>query len=350
MNQETHRPRSKAVSFERVDPRILTLFPELVRGLGGEPEALLRRVGCDVGWSNLRSIEISYRQMINLVAFAADELECLDFGMRLGHLQADAITTPLRDVVRNSLTLGEALNHVVKLSYAHSLAAAIWLRRSPSEQTVTVGHDILLENLPDRRQAIEQILLVEYLICVEETGGLARARHVEFRHQPISSPAIYRSHFGCDARFGQASDAIVYYESALTCPILSPDSMVCRSLIADIDAAFAEHTPPLHATVRRVIMHLLASSQCTNVEVASQFGLHTRRLHRGLTREGTTFQKIKNQVRRDFLVYLLDKTDLPIAQISERLGFAEQSAMTRFCKQSLAVSPTERRASARHPR
>lgn len=333
--------------FDRVDPRILWAFPDLVTGLGGDPDGMFRRVGIDPAMANQGRWDLSYRQMVDLVALAATELNCSDLGMRLARLQAGVIQSPLLQVVRNSATLGDALRHVIDHSYAHSLAAAIWLKRCAADETVMVGHDILIEGVPDKRQAIEQILLIEYLTCLDATGGLARARRVDFRHQPVSPPSVYRRHFGCEVWFGQSGDGIVYGEHVLACPIIEPDPSACRRILARIDVAFAEHEPPLGARVLGVVMHLLGSERCTNEGVASELGLHSRTLHRRLRREGTSFQRIKSQVRRDFLLHYLDQTDFPISEISERLGFAEQSAMTRFCRQWLGTSPTKRRAETR---
>lgn len=52
-----------------------------------------------------------------------------------------------------------------------------------------LGHDILLGGLADKRQIIEQVLLMIHLSCRDATGGLLRARRVDFRHQPLSPPA-----------------------------------------------------------------------------------------------------------------------------------------------------------------
>ena len=136
-----------------------------------------------------------------------------------------------------------------------------------------VGHDILIEGVPDRRQAIEQILLIEYLTRLDATAGLARARRVDFRHQPMSAPSVYRANFGSEVRFGQAADAIVYGEQVLASPIVASDPSECRRVIARINGAFAEHEPPLHARVRGLVMHLLSSERCTDPDVAKELGL-----------------------------------------------------------------------------
>ena len=91
----------------------------------------------------------------------------------------------------------------------------------------------------------------------------------------------------------------------------------------------------------------LGTGDCTNERVAHELNLHTRTLHRHLRNEGTSFQQIKDEVRRDLMLYYLVETDADFAWISERLGFAEQSVMTRRCNLWFAMSPTKVRAQAR---
>lgn len=341
--EECHSLGQVQGRFDRVDPHILFSFPELVRELGGDPECLLQRVGVHPVNLQDSSPDIGYRQVVQLVAEAADRLVCPDFGMRLAKRQAGSISSPLQQLFENCATLGHAFEEVVNHSFAHSLAAGIWLKRSPSDETVTMGHDILIDGIGDRRQAIEHILLIEYMTCREATGGLARARRVDFRHQPISAPALYRKYFGCEVRFGQQADAIAYGEQTLALPITAPDPAAFRRVIADIDRAFDEREPPLYAKVRGVVLHWLGIGPCSNIEVAKRLGIHARTMHRQLRQHRMSFQQIKDQVREELLVHYLDQTNLPLSEISERLGFAEQSALSRFCRQRLAVSPRERR-------
>ena len=81
-----------------------------------------------------------------------------------------------------------------------------------------------------------------------------------------------------------------------------------------------------------------------NREVAAELNLHPRTLHRRLAAEGTSFQKIKDEVRRDVMLYYLQQTRLDFTRISERLGFSEQSVMTRRCNRWFSASPTRVRA------
>jgi len=345
---ESHLDREAKIlakgHYDVVDDHILRFFPDLVEDMGGDSRSFLRQVNVDPESFLDGQLDTTYRQMVHLVELAARRLDCGDFGMRLAKLQASEIRSPLVRVMKNSRTFGEALEFAASHSFAHSLAAAIWMRRSRSGGAAMIGHDILLDRLPNRSQAMEQILLVAHLSALEVTGGLVRARKISFRHQPLSSLATYRHYFGCDVRFGQAADAIVYDERDFACPILAADRQAYEAATHFIDTHFPRRLPPLHAHIRGTIMHSLGTAECTAGRVAARLQLHPRSLQRRLEEEGTSFQRLKDEVRSDMMLYHLRQTDLDFARISEKLGFAEQSAMSRYCRKWFSVSPSQLRS------
>jgi AraC-like DNA-binding protein len=333
--------------FDVVHARMLRFFPDLVEKLGGDPQALMRQAGIDAGKLADGQSAATYREVIVLLELAAEELDCPDFGMQLATLQSGRMFGPLGLVMKNSRTFGDALDYVGKHTEAHSLAARIWLKREPDEKGAFSGHDILLDGAPNKSQAMEQILLVGHLAAMEITGGQARARKVHFRHRPVSALKTYRRYFGCEVCFDQNEDGVVFSDRDLAAPIVDPDSRVYELATAFIDAEFASRRPPLRALVRGVIMQFLGADECDNHRVAAELSLHPRTMYRRLTAEGTSFLKIKDEVRRDLMLYYIEYTDLEFTQISERLGFSEQSVMTRSCRRWLGASPGQLRAQRR---
>lgn len=326
--------------YDVVHARILRFFPELVAELGGDLEALAVRTGLSPAIFARGNQSVTYRDLVRVMEAAASGLACSDFGLRLAARQNGAgMFGPLGHVMRNSRTFGDALRYVSEHAYAHSLAARVWLRRLPEEGMVFSGHDILLDGAPHRVQAIEQILLAGHLAAMELTGGRARVRRVHFRHQPVSSPRIYRRYFGCEVRFGEPADGVLFSQSDLACPIAAPDAQAFAEITAYIDKRFTHRRPPFHADVRGVILRMLGTAECSNEQVASALCVHVRTLHRRLREEGTSFQKVKDEVRRDLMLYYLEQTDFDLARISEKLGFAEQSVMSRNCRQWFAMPP-----------
>lgn len=333
--------------FDVVHARVLRFFPDLVAELGGDLQAMLWKAGFGSGALSEVEPAISYRQMVHLLELAATELDCPDFGMRLAKRQSGSMFGPLGFAMRYSRTFGEALDYACKHSYAHSLAVHVWLRHFPSVKHVFVGHDILLDRMPNKGQAIEQMLLLGHLAAMELTGGRAQVRRVHFRHQPVSSLKAYRQAFGCDVHFGQNENGVTFSYEDLACAITDPDAKAYAAVTAFIDREFTRRHPPLHAQARGLIMQRVWTGECSNEHIAADLNLHPRTLHRRLKAEGTSFQQIKDEVRGDIMLYYLQQTDLDFAAISEKLGFAEQSVMTRSCNRWFSVSPTRIRAERR---
>jgi AraC-like DNA-binding protein len=339
--------------FDVVHADILRLFPELVRLLGGDPQGLLLRAGINPGAVSgaaapsdaQQPSRVGYRASVTLLACAAQELSCPDFGLRLAHLQGGAVCGPMSMVMRNSNTLGDALRYVTKHCYAHSLAARVRLEPDPAGRKLFVGHEILLERLPDKRQAVEHLLLLGHLNALQITGGQARVREVHFRHQRLSPLRTYHHYFGCEIRFDQKDDGVIFHDRDLQSPILDPDVHLYRRATTFIDRNFTR-VMPLHARVRGIVLQFISTEDCCKERIAAQLNLHPRTLLRRLKAEGKSFEEIKDEVRRDMALGYLRGTDLPLRRIAEKIGYSEHSVLTRSCSRWFAASPREVRSRA----
>ena len=331
--------------FDLVHADHLRFFPELVAELGGHSQTLLRRVGIDP--MHLPQSRVGYRASVNLLEMAARELHCADFGLRLASLQGGGAVFGLMGVVmKNSNTLGAALRYVAQHCHAHSLAARVRLERDRVGRKLFVGHEILLDRLPNRRQAVEQLLLLGHLNAVEITGGHARVRAVHFRHSRLLPLRTYHRYFGCEIRFDQKEDGVVFHDRDVLCPIVDRDAQLYEQATTFIDRNFTTVTPPVHARVRGVILQFIETEDCSKERVAAVLHLHPRTLLRRLRAEGKSFEEIKDEVRRDMALGYLQGTDLSLRRIAEKIGYSEHSVLTRSCSRWFAASPRELRSRA----
>ncbi|MCT2399913.1 AraC family transcriptional regulator [Novosphingobium mangrovi (ex Huang et al. 2023)] len=336
--------------FERLNAPLLRHFASLVNELGGDLPDLLRRADIDEDTFADGSGSLTYRQAIRLLEIAAEALACPDLGMRLAFRQRGGrMFGPLGQVMRNSRTFGEALKFACDHSNAHSRAARLWLQQVTDEGHVFAGHELLLGNIANRAQAMEQILLIGHLEAMEMTGGYARARRIHFRHEPVAPRETYRRQFGCEVCFGEPVDGMVFSAEDLASPILQQSHRIHQEMVAFIERNFPHQRLPFHAEVRGLIMRRLAQGDCSNSEVARAMNIHHRTLRRRLTQEGSRFQAVKDEVRRDLTLYYLERTALDFRSISEKLGFAEQSIFSRSCRRWFGQSPSKLRQALLEP-
>lgn len=78
--------------------------------------------------------------------------------------------------------------------------------------------------------------------------------------------------------------------------------------------------------------------------VASQLHLTRRTLIRKLRDEGTSFQQIKDRIRRDKAIYLLTSHTFGVGEIAEKVGFSDPAVFARAFKSWTGVSPRKYRS------
>ena len=340
---DDREPRAEA-RFEVVHIETLRYFPELVMELGGDPAPLLRKARIDPFIFDKRGSVLEYRAFVQLLELAATELRRPDFGMRLAMLQgAHKVIGPVGVAMKNSKTVGQALGYCAKHIHAYSLATRVRFEPDRPNHRLFVGLEILLENMPQRSQAVEHGLVLANRNIRDISGEAATARGVLFRHPPVASPEVYRAMFGCEVRFNQRSDAIILNESDLLCEITAADEQIYEMATSYIDTRFPPATPPMHARVRGLVRQLLGGDDCTNERVAAELCMHPRTLQRRLRQEGKAFESIKDDVRRDLALHYLQQTDMPLSRITEKLGYAEASVLSRSCDRWFSTSPLQLR-------
>lgn len=75
--------------------------------------------------------------------------------------------------------------------------------------------------------------------------------------------------------------------------------------------------------------------------VARVINQHPRTLQRRLCAEGVRFEELRDAERRAWVSQLLDQPGLSLSEISNLLGFADQSVLTRACQRWFGASPRQ---------
>jgi AraC-like DNA-binding protein len=73
--------------------------------------------------------------------------------------------------------------------------------------------------------------------------------------------------------------------------------------------------------------------------LAAVLGLSVRTLHRQLREEGTSLQALKDEVRQDQACEWLQRSEMPIKQIAEKVGFLSEKSFIRAFKTWTGQSP-----------
>lgn len=328
--------------FDVVHSDALRFFPELVRELGGDPEALYAEARMHPDVARRGGPLLEYSDFVRLLVLASERLGAPDFGLRLAQSQRGGkVIGPIGVVMKNSSTVGQALGYCAKHIQAYSLATRVRFKPDRSKHILRVSLEVLLDGVFDTRQVMEHALSLANLNIIDISRGAARARQVLLRHEPIMPQQDYRRHFGCEVLFGQETDGFILTENDLLCEIDDPDEQVYEMATNYIDHHYPPSTPPIHARVRALIVRYLGSEDYTHERVAGELCMHPRTLQRRLRAEGMSFESIKDEVRREVALRYLQQSDIPLTRVAQKLGYAETSVLSRSCQRWFEASPQQ---------
>lgn len=97
----------------------------------------------------------------------------------------------------------------------------------------------------------------------------------------------------------------------------------------------------LAASVRPVIAAMLHGGEPTVERIARAYGGSVRSLQRRLFEEGTSYSEQLDLVRRDLALSYLNTENVSLAELSDRLGYSAQSALTRAIRRLTGQTPSQ---------
>lgn len=171
-------------------------------------------------------------------------------------------------------------------------------------------------------------------------AGSFRPVAVELAHRPEGDHAEYERFFEAPVRFGAPETRLVLSRASLATPLATADPNLLPILVRHAEELLARAStrPGLIPQVRRVLCETLRRGEADVEHVASRLGVTPRSLQRRLKDEGTTFQLVRDELRRELAHTYLD-SGLSIAEVSFLLGFSETSAFFRAFKRWTGTTP-----------
>ena len=80
--------------------------------------------------------------------------------------------------------------------------------------------------------------------------------------------------------------------------------------------------------------------------MASELFMSSRTLQRKLEDEGTSYNDVLNETRRELALRYIKEESLPLTEVSFLLGFSDSAAFSRAFKRWQGLSPSEYRGSS----
>lgn len=105
----------------------------------------------------------------------------------------------------------------------------------------------------------------------------------------------------------------------------------------------------LTGEVQALLQKRVQSGFPTADAVAEELHLTRRTLMRRLQQEGSSFQQIKDRIRRDRAIFFLTNRSVAVADIADKVGFSDPAVFARAFKSWTGQSPREYRSNYSRP-
>jgi AraC-like DNA-binding protein len=221
----------------------------------------------------------------------------------------------------------------------YSSAIRIQMENDAGMDRKFMRFEILLDGGMVQRQTVENSLALTHQAILTLSHGAAGGDEIWFTHSRLASLSAYKKFFGVAVCFEMPFNAVFMRNCDLALPIVDNDPQLYQLASSYISLQYPPEEQYLATRVRALIDRLLRVRQCTQDEVADRLCMHPRTLQRKLKAEGTSFEDIKDGVRRDLALQYLSMPTIPFSRVARMLGYSESTVFVRSCQRWFHRSP-----------
>lgn len=235
-------------------------------------------------------------------------------------------------------TVREALELAVRFSAIRTSAIGLALVVEGDTASLVISERVDLGGL--REFVVLALLVGIRQLGIELTGKVPQG----FAECAFPAPSFMPAAID-QVTFDRPAHRLVFAASLLDQKLVSADTVATRLAIEQCERELAStHDGELAARIRAA---LDADPAAGLPEVASKLRLSTRTLKRRLAEQHTTFSAIRDDLRRQRALLLVDNRALSIGEIALKLGYTELPNFTRAFRKWTGVTPIAYRERAR---
>lgn len=314
-------------------------YADLVRSLGGDPEALLGQFHIPADIALQDNAFVPYASAVQLLEASASQLQCADFGLRLAQRQSLEILGPIAVIARNAETIAAAFESISRYIHIHSPAIRLSIDRPGGKGYLRLRFEII-EHMPALTRQAYELSIGNALQILRLLGGNAVCPvAVLFTHPRLAAEQLYRDYFGCRVHFDEDYCGMHLPAWLANQRIDSADAQTRKFATEYLESEAIAGTATLSVQVKQLICTLLPTGQCLIQTVAEHLCMHQRTLQRRLADEGASFDELLDQQRRELAARYLTESGLHLSQITGLLGYAEQSTFNRSFRRWFGMTP-----------
>ncbi|NBD08798.1 AraC family transcriptional regulator [Corallococcus silvisoli] len=328
----------------RVSARIGALIVHAASAAGVAPQALQAATGFDPKSAE----DPDARIPLEVENALWSEAERLSGDAQFGLHAAEGLRPGTFDVldyaIRSAPTVRASLERLARYNRIVHDAAAFTL--SNKGDVMRVEHAFQVAGMAPCRHASEFTLASIIAVGRQLAGVSVRARKVEFIHLEPTSTLEHERLFGVRPSFSARVNALELDHGVLEHPVLAADPSLSQVMERFAELLLASRPVGPESTlsqVRRLLAAALPEGATTLADISARLRMSERSLQRRLAQEGTSFDGLLDDLRRELASRHLADPRIAIAEVAYLLGYSEPSAFHRAFRRWTGMTPSEAR-------
>jgi len=310
------------------------------RDLSQQPA--LERAGINPAVLNKHSQRVHTDQVARLFKTVQETLDDEFMGFTQSNCKVGIFAT-MTELVSRCTNLGELLEKAV--SFYNLISNDIPMRLERSKGNAVLSFEMTNPQLDPENFMTEFWLVIWHRFPSWYIGQPIRLKETHFSFSAPTHRSELQIMFPAQLHFNSSANRLIFDEHYLDKPLVRTDQELAQfvqNAPADI-MTIPGFDNTLEAQIERIISqrhpdHLVFMPIH---QLAAELGISSQTLHRRLVESATSYQKIKDNLRREVAINKLVNEGLTVERVAEIVGFTESRSFTRAFKHWTGLTPRE---------
>jgi AraC-like DNA-binding protein len=302
----------------------------------------LERAGINPTVMNNSSQRVHTDQVARLFKTVQETLDDEFMGFTQTHCKVGLFAT-MAELVSHCSTLGELLNKAI--SFYNLVSNDIPMKLSRSQGNAVLSFQMTQPHLDPEHFMAEFWLVIWHRFPSWYIGQPIRLQETHFTFSSPEHRDELQIMFPSQLHFNRSANRLIFDAQYLDKPLVRSDQELetyVQNAPADV-MTIPGSDSTLEAKIERIIgqRHPDRLIFAPIHQLAEELGISSQTLHRRLKESATSYQKIKDNLRREVAIQKLVNERLSVEQVADIVGFTEPRSFTRAFKHWTGLTPRE---------
>ncbi|MCG8315944.1 MAG: AraC family transcriptional regulator [Pseudomonadales bacterium] len=326
------------MSGRTIPARLVLLLLQGAKRGGARTEELLEAVGIPIDVLSQPDARIEKQLFTQLMVEVMHRTQDEFMGFGEGRVSKPGTFSMMAHAVINCASLEKAILRGAK--FYELFNYSIFSRLVIEDDEATLRY-MVREKVDFQSYVLEAVIFLSIRFLSWLIGQQIVPKKICFDF-PCEDDGDFASQFSCPVFYNQSHTAIVLDKRYMQMPLVQNSlslSKFLRSSLQELMDGDIE-SASLNARIRSIISKEFGNNFPDFSVICEKLNMTPQTLRRRLKDENTSYQEIKDSIRKDASIFYLSKHELTIDEIAMLMGFSEASSFHRAFKKWTGKTPS----------